>query len=285
MYLWINNDDVELRDAAHLWGKGTPETMQAIRTELGNDAVHTACIGPAGEKKCLNASVESSVGSSASRAGIGAVMGDKNLKAITVYGSKDIRVAKPGRLAAAILTEVLKAQGRYGFGEDGAGKTIVVDFSSPNIAKPFHVGHLMSTILGASLTRIFRALGYKVVGVNHLGDWGTQCGYQFLAWQNAEDEKRGQQNGGNRTAGYTERQGRDQFTSLGCIVGALWSNDSSNVSLAEVFPVFRSSHGIGIGIKSGRRSAQSRNSTANNPDNTAAQNNAPVSKGVLQTFP
>jgi arginyl-tRNA synthetase len=98
--------------------------------------------------------------------------------------------AKPGRLSAAILDEVLRAQGRFGLGQDGVGKTIVVDFSSPNIAKPFHVGHLMSTVLGASLTRIFRALGYNVVGVNHLGDWGTQCGYQFLAWQKAEPIQR-----------------------------------------------------------------------------------------------
>jgi len=98
--------------------------------------------------------------------------------------------AKPGRLCAAILAEVIKAQGRYGCGNDGVGKTIVLDFSSPNIAKPFHVGHLMSTILGASLTRIYQALGYKTVGVNHLGDWGTQCGYQFQAWQKADPEER-----------------------------------------------------------------------------------------------
>lgn len=98
--------------------------------------------------------------------------------------------AKPGLLSAAILDEVLKAQGRFGFGKDGAGKTVVVDFSSPNIAKPFHVGHLMSTVLGASLTRIFRALDYNVVGVNHLGDWGTQCGYQFLAWSKADPAER-----------------------------------------------------------------------------------------------
>jgi len=98
--------------------------------------------------------------------------------------------AKPGLLPAAILGEVLKTRGHYGFGDDGAGRTVVVDFSSPNIAKPFHVGHLMSTVLGASLTRIFRALGYKTIGVNHLGDWGTQCGYQFLAWRKADPDER-----------------------------------------------------------------------------------------------
>jgi len=74
----------------------------------------------------------------------------------------------------------------FGTSALGAGKTIVVDYSAPNIAKPFHVGHLMSTILGATLVRIYRALGYTVVGVNHLGDWGVQCGFQFLAWQRAD---------------------------------------------------------------------------------------------------
>ncbi|HYF49541.1 MAG TPA: arginine--tRNA ligase [Planctomycetota bacterium] len=90
---------------------------------------------------------------------------------------------QPGQLSAAILSTVRAAGEKYGHTSEGAGKTIVIDYSSPNIAKPFHVGHLMSTALGASLVRIYRALGYKVVGVNFLGDWGVQCGFQFLAWQ------------------------------------------------------------------------------------------------------
>src|SRR5262249_50699073 len=55
-------------------------------------------------------------------------------------------------------------------------KTIVVDFSSPNVAKPMHVGHIRSTVLGNSLTRIFRLLGHRVIADNHIGDWGTQFG-------------------------------------------------------------------------------------------------------------
>jgi aldehyde:ferredoxin oxidoreductase len=98
VYLWINDDDVQLRDATHLWGKGTPDTMQTIRAELENDAVQIACIGPAGENRCAFASIESAVGSSASRGGAGAVMGDKNLKAIAAYGTRDVRIAKPLRL-------------------------------------------------------------------------------------------------------------------------------------------------------------------------------------------
>ena len=65
---------------------------------------------------------------------------------------------------------------RYGGSEEGKGKTILIEFSSPNIAKPFHVGHLRSTIIGHSLCAIFEHLGYKVVRLNHLGDWGKQFG-------------------------------------------------------------------------------------------------------------
>jgi len=97
---------------------------------------------------------------------------------------------KPGVLCASILRLIADSGASFGGSAEGAGKTIVIDYSGPNIAKPFHVGHLMSTVLGASLVRIFRALGYTVVGVNHLGDWGVQCGYQFLAWQLADPAER-----------------------------------------------------------------------------------------------
>ncbi len=98
VYLWIHDDIIELRDAAHLWGKGTYETTQMIRKELNNDKLQVACIGPAGENLCYAASIESSVGASASRGGAGAVMGAKFLKAIAVYGTRDIRLARPHAL-------------------------------------------------------------------------------------------------------------------------------------------------------------------------------------------
>ena len=100
---------------------------------------------------------------------------------------------KRARFAEAVIRKALASGERYGSSDEGSGKTVVIDYSAPNIAKPFHVGHLMSTILGASLVRIFDALGYRVVGVNHLGDWGTQCGYQFLAWQQADPATREKQ--------------------------------------------------------------------------------------------
>lgn len=81
------------------------------------------------------------------------------------------------------LSEIL-AKGRdYGQGEEGAGKTVVIDFSHPNIAKPFGIHHLRSTVIGNALRNLFRALGYTVVGINHLGDWGSQFAKLIVAWK------------------------------------------------------------------------------------------------------
>lgn len=65
---------------------------------------------------------------------------------------------------------------QWGSSKDGAGKTVIVEYSSPNIAKPFHAGHLRSTIIGAFLYKVHKHLGYNVVGINYLGDWGKQYG-------------------------------------------------------------------------------------------------------------
>jgi arginyl-tRNA synthetase len=71
----------------------------------------------------------------------------------------------------------------YGQSEEGAGKTVVIDYSSPNIAKPFGVGHLRSTVIGNALYRIYDRLGYRVMRINHLGDWGTQFGKLIVAFK------------------------------------------------------------------------------------------------------
>jgi arginyl-tRNA synthetase len=75
-----------------------------------------------------------------------------------------------------IIVEVLKQGDKWGESEDGVGKTVIVEYSSPNIAKPFHVGHLRSTILGNFIKNLHKALGYSVITMNYLGDWGTQYG-------------------------------------------------------------------------------------------------------------
>ncbi|MBN2357945.1 MAG: aldehyde dehydrogenase [Deltaproteobacteria bacterium] len=94
VYLWIHDDQVEIRDAEHYRGLGTLETAELIRQELGDRHVQVASIGLAGESRVFFASIEQGK-SSASRQGMGAVMGSKNLKAIAVRGSKDINIAKP----------------------------------------------------------------------------------------------------------------------------------------------------------------------------------------------
>ena len=94
VYLWINNDQVEIRDASHLQGKGTLETAELIRQELKEPNAQVAAIGLAGENRVFFASIEQGR-SSASRLGLGGVMGDKKLKAIVVRGTKDVNIARP----------------------------------------------------------------------------------------------------------------------------------------------------------------------------------------------
>jgi len=94
VYLWINDDKVEIRDATRFWGLGSLETAELIRQELNDPNVQVSSIGLAGENRVFFASIEQGR-ASASRLGVGAVMGDKKLKAIAVRGSKDIQIARP----------------------------------------------------------------------------------------------------------------------------------------------------------------------------------------------
>ena len=94
VYLWIEDDNVELRDALHLWGKNVFETTDTVLAETAEDA-RVACIGPGGEKMVLFAGVLNDRNRAAGRSGLGAVMGSKNLKAVAVKGSKSIKVADP----------------------------------------------------------------------------------------------------------------------------------------------------------------------------------------------
>lgn len=84
-------------------------------------------------------------------------------------------------LARTVVGAVLAAGEAYGCSDQGAGKTVVIDLSSPNIAKPMSVGHLRSTVIGAALQRLHNALGYTTVGINHIGDWGSQFGKLIAA--------------------------------------------------------------------------------------------------------
>ena len=85
--------------------------------------------------------------------------------------------------ASATIKRVLAEGENYGHSDEGSGKNVCVEFSSINIAKPFHIGHLPSTAIGNSLNRIYKALGYNTIAINHLGDWGTQFGKMIVAYK------------------------------------------------------------------------------------------------------
>lgn len=95
----------------------------------------------------------------------------------------------PGEAARVVVAKVLEEADAFGHGDDGRGELVAFDFSSPNIARPFHVGHLRSTIIGHSLARIFESLGYRTVRINHLGDWGTQFGNLIAAYRRWGDPR------------------------------------------------------------------------------------------------
>ena len=90
--------------------------------------------------------------------------------------------------AVNTIDSILKAGDDYGFDNEGEGKNVIVEYSSPNIAKPFHVGHAFTTIIGNSLAKIYTKLGYNVIRMNHLGDYGTQFGKLITAYRLWGDE-------------------------------------------------------------------------------------------------
>ena len=116
---------------------------------------------------------------------------DENIieKIDVVGGYLNIYINKE-TLANTVLNEVSSQKEKYGSSNVGQGKNVVIDYSAPNIAKPFHIGHLRSTVIGGALYKMYKFLGYNVVGVNHLGDWGmgicrTIAGYKM--WKDEYD--------------------------------------------------------------------------------------------------
>ena len=99
-----------------------------------------------------------------------------------------------GLLARNVVSEIIEAGDQYGNKNIGEGKNVIIEFSSPNIAKPFHVGHAFTTILGNSLSNIYSRLGYNVIRFNHLGDYGTQFGKLITAYRLWGDEQAMQDN-------------------------------------------------------------------------------------------
>ncbi|MEG1608900.1 MAG: arginine--tRNA ligase [Clostridia bacterium] len=87
------------------------------------------------------------------------------------------------------LEKIIEQGENYGKCNEGDGRTVCIDYSSINIAKPFHMGHLLNTVIGGALYRIYATIGYHVVGINHLGDWGTQFGKLIVAYKLWGDKK------------------------------------------------------------------------------------------------
>lgn len=124
VYLWINNDHVEIRDAGHLWGRTVPEADAMIKEELGSEEIHIALIGPGGENKVRYACILNDINRAAARAGMGAVMGSKNLKAVAVRGTGAVNIANPqkfyklcadirDRLKQDLMAQLLYDQGTW----------------------------------------------------------------------------------------------------------------------------------------------------------------------------
>ena len=103
-------------------------------------------------------------------------------KAEAVNGYLNISISDD-YLCSVLCDEVLANGDQYGSADFGRGKTVVLDYSSPNVAKPFHIGHLGTTVIGHSLKKLHEFVGYDCVGINYLGDWGTQFGKMIVAYK------------------------------------------------------------------------------------------------------
>lgn len=101
----------------------------------------------------------------------------------------------PEYLISNVLCAVEEKGDMYGSSDMGKGKTVVLDYSSPNISKPFHIGHLGTTVIGHSLKLMHQFAGYECVGINHLGDWGTQNGKQIVAFKRWGDKEKVEREG------------------------------------------------------------------------------------------
>jgi arginyl-tRNA synthetase len=112
---------------------------------------------------------------------------DDMLEPPEIAGPGFINLRFKGEFLAKAV-QAMEADERLGVAPASKAKTIVIDYSSPNVAKPLHVGHLRSTIIGDSLKRIFQFLGHRVIADNHLGDWGTQFGMMIYGYKNFRDE-------------------------------------------------------------------------------------------------
>ncbi len=113
---------------------------------------------------------------------------DGSIEKIEIVGGYLNIYINKASLAETVLKDVAQKQEKYGSSNIGMGKNVVIDYSAPNIAKPFHIGHLRSTVIGGALYKIYNFLGYNSVGINYLGDWGLQFGKVMAGYDMWKDE-------------------------------------------------------------------------------------------------
>jgi len=113
------------------------------------------------------------------------------LTSVEVAGPGFINLTVNKEWLADQVEELVKAPA-FGIPDVGKGRTVIIDYSSPNVAKPMHIGHIRSTVIGSAIDRMYRSLGYKVIADNHLGDWGTQFGILIMGYRHClSEEERG----------------------------------------------------------------------------------------------
>lgn len=164
----------------------------ALATTLGEPA--SAAVTPAADLRFGDYQANAAMVLAKQRKTNPRALAQEIIDRIDLAGLATAEIAGPGFINFRILPEAYAAKamsllkdGKLGVPAIGDGKTVVVDFSAPNVAKPMHVGHIRSTIIGDSLCRIARFLGFKVIADNHIGDWGTQFGMIIHGWKNLLD--------------------------------------------------------------------------------------------------
>lgn len=114
---------------------------------------------------------------------------DENFEKVENAGPYVNFFINKSKLIESVLREIKDKREDYGSSDIGEDKTVIVEFSSPNIAKPFHIGHIRTTVIGNSLNRIYKFLGYNTIAINHLGDYGTQFGMLISAYKKWGDRE------------------------------------------------------------------------------------------------
>lgn len=179
--------------ATYTWDRTRREVLDAVRAALGNGADLAITVPPQDMPAdlavpCfpLASSLRKSPPAIAADLA-GAIRPDGLLAAVRADGGYLNFTLDRGAFASSVIDEITRMGDRFGSSEIGTGQTVVIDYSAPNIARPMSVGHLRSTVIGDAIYKLYAFCGYRSIGDNHLGDWGTQFGSLLYAFQHWVD--------------------------------------------------------------------------------------------------